>query len=274
GLENQEFSLGIQQQVSYNSSMVRYRPTGKDYGMKEIKNLSIKVEDSSLEENNHPPKIFDKVSNQVPEKVKEDKNLVNIDELRKWANLLRKKAKVLACNMKEKEIQSKVESRFSINRDRKKMLLSLLNKLANKIKIDRVLKEEKNFYQNSELVVKEMEKEKYRTKSWIDPSWYQNILDPVQEGEWLAALNKAHNKIVPGVSGIGFIFLKKVSVETTKEFIKFANMVLEKGKFSRKWKLAQLFLIPKTNFWDITKNDILKGTNFAGLSGKSTVSFT
>ncbi|CAG8841721.1 21896_t:CDS:1, partial [Gigaspora margarita] len=32
-------------------------------------------------------------------------NLVNVDELRKWANLLRKKAEVLAHNMKEKEIQ-------------------------------------------------------------------------------------------------------------------------------------------------------------------------
>ncbi|CAG8745158.1 12134_t:CDS:1, partial [Gigaspora margarita] len=47
-------------------------------------------------------------------------------------------------------------------------------------------------------------------------------------------LNKAHNKIVPGISGIEYILLKKVSVETTKEFIKFANMVLEKSKVSRK----------------------------------------
>ncbi|CAG8830327.1 31050_t:CDS:2, partial [Gigaspora margarita] len=57
-----------------------------------------------------------------------------------------------------KEIQSKVESRFGItNKNRKRMLLSLLNKPVNKIKIDRVLKEKKNFYQNSELVVKETE---------------------------------------------------------------------------------------------------------------------
>ena len=49
--------------------------------------------------------------------------------------------------MKEKEIQSKVESRFGMmNGDRKRMLLSLLNKPVNKIKIDRVLKEEENFY--------------------------------------------------------------------------------------------------------------------------------
>src|SRR5260363_473845 len=100
--------------------------------------------------------------------------------------------------MKEKEIQSKVESRFGmINGDRKRMLLSLLNKPVNKIKIDRVLKEEENFYQNSELVIEETEvkeyvvkhfekqfrerkhkfenlskewEEEYRAKSWINPS--------------------------------------------------------------------------------------------------------
>ncbi|CAG8845812.1 11447_t:CDS:1, partial [Gigaspora margarita] len=45
----------------------------ENYGMKEIENSLIKVDDGSLEENNHPPEIFDKVLDQVPEKVKEDK---------------------------------------------------------------------------------------------------------------------------------------------------------------------------------------------------------
>ncbi|CAG8852164.1 26205_t:CDS:1, partial [Gigaspora margarita] len=31
-----------------------------------------KIEDSSVEENNHPPEIFDKVLDQVSEKLKED----------------------------------------------------------------------------------------------------------------------------------------------------------------------------------------------------------
>ncbi|CAG8836976.1 17052_t:CDS:2, partial [Gigaspora margarita] len=128
-------------------------------------------------------------------------------------NIQEKKAEALARNMKEKEIQRKVESRFGMmNGDRKIMLLSLLNKPVNKIKIDRVLKEEENFYQNSELVLKRQSKEweeEYRAKSWINPSWYQNILDPIQEEEWLAALNKAHNKTALGVLGIGYILLKK-----------------------------------------------------------------
>ncbi|CAG8843921.1 31206_t:CDS:2, partial [Gigaspora margarita] len=215
-------------------------------------------------------------------KYKKEKGIAKIshsehNELRKWANLLKKKAEVLACNMKKKEIQSKIESRFGmINGNRKRMLLSLLNKLVNKIKIDRVLKKEENFYQNSKLVVEETEEE-----------------------EWLATLNKAYNKTAPDVSGIGYILLKKVSVETTKEFIKFANIILEEGKFSRKWK-AQLFLISKSNFWEynlgctrpitlleifrkvltrvihtrldtvLWKIKILKGKNFAGLSGEST----
>ncbi|CAG8857149.1 15799_t:CDS:1, partial [Gigaspora margarita] len=107
----------------------------------------------------------------------------------------------------------------------------------------RVLKEEENFYQNSELVIEETEvkehivkhfekqfrerkhkfenlnkewEEEYRAKSWINPSWYQKILDPIQEEEWLAALNKVYNKTALDVSGIGYILLKKVFVETTK----------------------------------------------------------
>ncbi|CAG8844823.1 35538_t:CDS:2, partial [Gigaspora margarita] len=97
-----------------------------------------------------------------------EKNMMEIPPLSNtWnlANLLRKKAEILARNMKEKEIQSKVESRFSMmNGDRKRMLLSLLNKPVNKIKIDRVLKEEENFYQNSELVVEETKVKEYVIK--------------------------------------------------------------------------------------------------------------
>ncbi|CAG8857365.1 22820_t:CDS:1, partial [Gigaspora margarita] len=44
----------------------------EDYGTKEIEISLTKIEDSSLEENNNPPEIFDKVLDQVPEKLKED----------------------------------------------------------------------------------------------------------------------------------------------------------------------------------------------------------
>ena len=148
-----------------------------------------------------------------------------------------------------------------MNSEKKKMLISLLNKPYSRIKIDRALRNKTDRHQNEELIVEGEEvkeyvvehfekqfrerkykfenlskewEEEYRAKSWINLFWYQNILDPIQKEEWLAALNKAHNKLAPGVSEIGYILLKKVSVETTKEFIKFANMVLEKSKFSRK----------------------------------------
>ncbi|CAG8823962.1 5156_t:CDS:2, partial [Gigaspora margarita] len=80
-------------------------------------------------------------------------------------NLLRKKAEVLARNIKKKEIQSRVKLKFGImNRDKKRILLSLLNKLANKIKIDKVLKEEETFYQNSKLVIEEKKVKEYIVK--------------------------------------------------------------------------------------------------------------
>ncbi|CAG8811002.1 36969_t:CDS:2 [Gigaspora margarita] len=78
-IDKEIFALGVEQESSKNNeSKVRqkilleteYRI--EDYGIKEIKNSLIKVEDSSLEKNNYPLEIFDKILDQVSEKVKED----------------------------------------------------------------------------------------------------------------------------------------------------------------------------------------------------------
>ncbi|CAG8668377.1 20588_t:CDS:2 [Gigaspora margarita] len=73
------FALGVEQEPSKNNeSKVRQKILLEteyeieDYGMKEIEIPLTKIEDSSLEENNYPLEIFDKVLDQVPEKLKED----------------------------------------------------------------------------------------------------------------------------------------------------------------------------------------------------------
>ena len=114
------------------------------------------------------------------------------------------------------------------------------------------------------------------------------------------ALHKTQNKTAPGISGIGYILLKKVSPKTTKILVRFVNSILEYGKIPEKWKLGQLYLIPKGSFWEynlshtrpialletcrkvltriiqarldqvLGENNVLKDANFAGLLEEST----
>ncbi|CAG8807208.1 21334_t:CDS:2, partial [Gigaspora margarita] len=72
--------------------------------------------------------------------------------------VLRKKTDIEECKRRENEISLKIEQRFNMmKKDKKKMLQSLLNKPYNKVTLDRVLVEEKSYYQNQKLVNDEME---------------------------------------------------------------------------------------------------------------------
>ncbi|CAG8824050.1 38050_t:CDS:2, partial [Gigaspora margarita] len=78
-IDEKIFALGVEQEPSKNNeSKVRQKilletECGiEDYSMKEIEISLTKIEDSFLEKNNHSPEIFDKVLDQVSEKLKED----------------------------------------------------------------------------------------------------------------------------------------------------------------------------------------------------------
>ena len=106
---------------------------------------------------------------------------------------------------------------------------------------------------------------------------------------------------VPGISEISYRLIKKVSLKTKDYLIKFANRIVYEGKFPKKWKLEQIYLIPKSTNWEfnlastrpimlletfrklvvrivqkrlskvLVERQILKGANFAGLSSESTM---
>ena len=76
--------------------------------------------------------------------------------------MLRKKAEVEERNRREKEIRDRIEARFCImNSEKKKMLTSLLNKPYSRIKIDKVLRNKADRYQNEELIVEGEEVKEY-----------------------------------------------------------------------------------------------------------------
>ena len=255
-------------------------------------------------------------------------NLVQVEDLRNWGKILRKKANAEEQKRKEKEIREKIEVRFGmIEKNKKRMLQSLLNRPHNKITIDRILVEERNRLHNHELIsdeegvkrqviahfeeqfrnrnqkFKEMKtewREVYKPIKDIDPIVYKDIGNPFTLENWLQALSKTKNDSAPGISNIGYILFKKISVVVTKKLVVLMNAIIKQGKIPDKWKLGQIFLIPKNSSWEynlsntrpivlletcrkiltrmlqvrldkvISENKILKGANFAGLSGEST----
>ena len=174
---------------------------------------------------------------------------VDINELKNWRKVLRKKVEEEECKNKEQEISTRIEQRFGMMKEnKKKMLQSLLNKPYNKVTIDRVLREESTHYQNQELIVdeslvkqqvtayfqkqfkkrnqkfEEMNqkwKKEYEPKKDINSDLYKNIISPISEEEWTQALRKTQNKTAPGISGIGYILLKKVSPKQPKYWCTF-----------------------------------------------------
>ena len=104
----------------------------------------------------------------------------------------------------------------------------------------------------------------------------------------------------PGISGISYILIKRAGKKTQKVFRSFADLCLEVGEIPMKWKVAQVYPIPKDVEWGYSLNnirpialietfrkvvtkvitkrlakvfmekEILKGPNYAGLPGNST----
>ncbi len=110
------------------------------------------------------------------------------------------------------------------------------------------------------------------------------------------------SKSAPGTSGISYPLIKKTGSIARKIFLVLTNKCIEEGDIPVKWKIRQLYPIPKGENWNynlsnvrpivlleafrkvvvrvvakrldkvLTKFDILKGPNFAGLTGNSTSS--
>ena len=107
--------------------------------------------------------------------------------------------------------------------------------------------------------------------------------------------------IVSSILEISYRLIKKVSSKTKEYLVKFANKIVYERKFSKKQKLKQIYLIPKSTDWEFNlasirpimlleifrklvirivqkrlskvfvKKQILKGANFVGLPNKSTI---
>ena len=148
-----------------------------------------------------------------------------------------------------------------MTRDQKQMLNKLLERPHNKIVVDRVLVQSKNKFENEKLftesddikreVVKHFEGQFrkrnhqferidqdwakiYEEQEEINKDWYTNIMSKITEEEWTEVSNTLKEDTAPGISGIGYRLIKKVSLKTKDYLIKFANRIVYEGKFPKK----------------------------------------
>jgi hypothetical protein len=145
-------------------------------------------------------------------------------------------------------------------------------------------------------------KEEYSPIGWIQQDWYGEVMAEVTEEDWKESLSAAKANTAPGISGISYTLIRRVGPRATKALLYLVNTILETQIFPKKWKIGQIFPIPKIAEWDLllgstrpimlletcrktlvriiqkrmskvlVEHKILRGMNFAGLPGESTSS--
>jgi hypothetical protein len=204
------------------------------------------------------------------------------------------------------------------------MIASLLNRPYKKIILDRLIKqvgEETHLITKPEEIKADVAKhykmqfrkrntkleimtekweEMYKPRKNIKEDWYAEVEERIKEKEWEEVLRELKTGTAPGISGISYILIKKAEKKTQEVFRSFADLCLEKGEIPIKWKIAQVYPIPKDVEWGYSLNnirpialietfkkvvtkivmkrlakvfmekEILRGPNFAGLPGNST----
>lgn len=248
-----------------------------------------------------------------------------IDDLKGWWKILYAKRAEEIEQQRRKEIEENIERRHQmIDGKQGKMLASLLEKPYRKIQIDRLLEEKDNYkelitdpdevlkrtkehFQNQfrprhfdQNLWEENWKEIYKPKKEIQEEWYEKLDHNVTEVEWLDMLKDLKKNSAPGVSGITYTLIKAASTQTQNLFRLFAECCIQTGRIPAKWKISQIYPIPKDTDWRYNLNnvrpialleafrkcvtkvltkrlsqvlaekEILKGPNFAGLPGNST----
>jgi hypothetical protein len=253
-----------------------------------------------------------------------------IEDTKTWIRILEHKIRREEQSKRERLIIENVERRYGmIEKIEKQMLNSILERPWKKINIDKVIVEQEGSTENNNLLVEatevkdevdrhfqqqfkrrkhlfenmseEWEKE-YQPKEWIKQIWYEGVMDQINEEEWSSSLSSAKENTAPEISGISYILIRKVGPKTTSVFLDLINDIIKTCEFLRKWKVGQIFPIPKMAEWDyalgstrpimlletfrktlvriiqkrlsqiLTQHKILKGYNFAGLPGESTSS--
>jgi hypothetical protein len=87
--------------------------------------------------------------------------------------------------------------------------------------------------QNFDSIEEEWAQE-YSPMHEINSLWYKEVLNPVEEQEWLENLNLAKKDTAPGASGITYIMIQRAGPKARGKFIELMNLILRTAIFPRK----------------------------------------
>ena len=147
---------------------------------------------------------------------------------------------------------------------------------------------------------KEWENE-YKPLENLEDNYFENIMDPIQTGEWIEVLNTLPNGKAAEHSKISYEMIKKSSTKFKEILKNFLDLCLNIGNIPNQWNKAIVYPIPKPGDWELNLSkirpitlleiprkilmkiltnrlsskllanyEILKDHNYAGLPGKST----
>jgi hypothetical protein len=144
-------------------------------------------------------------------------------------------------------------------------------------------------------------KAQYRPKDYINDNVYSNLMQPPTFDEWISVLHSLPADKAAGPSGITNEMIIQLGSKTQHLLWQLIKMCFIIGEIPNEWKIAHIYPIPKPAEWNcninqtrpitlletarkgfvkiinnrlshlIEKHNILRGGNFAGLPGGSTV---
>ena len=201
--------------------------------------------------------------------------------MKDWRKLLQEKKKREWEQVQRKQIEENIDKRCEmIKTDQGRMIASLLNRPYKKIILDRFIEQEgektilitepdtvkmgiaKHYekqFRKRNTKLKEMTegwKEVYKPQEHIKEEWYKEVEEKIGEKEWEEVLRELKTGTAPGISGISYILIKRAEKKTQEVFRAFADLVVEVGEIPAKWKVAQVYPIPKDVEWGYSLNNI------------------
>jgi hypothetical protein len=74
----------------------------------------------------------------------------------------------------------------------------------------------------------------YSPKKEVQKEWFKDILNPVEEKEWLENIFLAKKNTAPGASGISYIIIQNSGPKAREKYLELVNLILETSIFLKK----------------------------------------
>ncbi|GBC39515.2 hypothetical protein GLOIN_2v1480544 [Rhizophagus irregularis DAOM 181602=DAOM 197198] len=197
-----------------------------------------------------------------------------IKELNEVYDIIFLKLSYESAKVKEEKIKEAVERRCEdLHSNQRRMIDSVMEKEIKKIVIDRLLTEDKdgqdilvtdeaeinkltiehfkNFagIQNHDVELPDFWKNEYESKSNVEENIYQNVLDPINDEEWVELIKALPLHKASGPTTMTYEDIKYAPKEFNELFRNLIDDVFRTQEMPNDWKIANIYPIPKPKLW-------------------------